>query len=162
MGVRSRGRLLPVAARFWDKVDRVALSECWEWRGERQRAGYGVFYVGNDRIGAHRMAWELSRDRVVPEGLHVLHSCDNPPCCNPAHLRSGTALDNARDKVERNRSADQRGERAPHSLLTEADVIDIRTLSAFGARGVDLASAFGVSSQAICGVIKRRAWAHVP
>lgn len=54
-------------------------------------------------LGAHRVAYEIANG-PIPDDLWVLHSCDNPPCCNPSHLRVGTYKDNVRDRVERDRS----------------------------------------------------------
>lgn len=95
----------PLADRFWDHVRRGASDECWEWQSDaRTDAGYGVFQMGRG-IGtrkAHQVAWELTHgDRG---GRSVLHSCDNPPCCNPGHLRLGDHDDNMRDMAERGRS----------------------------------------------------------
>lgn len=92
--------------RFWSKVDRSG-DGCWEWTAKsRTSFGYGVMRVGGTpgRLeGAHRLAWQYTNG-PIPDGLCVLHSCDNPPCCNPAHLRIGTKADNTRDKVERGRA----------------------------------------------------------
>ena len=75
-------------------------TACWEWTGARNRGGYGI----KGRRLAHRLAWSEANGRPVPDGMLVLHSCDNPPCVNPAHLRIGTVADNAADRVARNRS----------------------------------------------------------
>ena len=76
----------------------VTESGCWEWQGSRLPSGYG-------RLGhryVHRAMYEVSHG-PIPDGLFVLHACDNPPCCNPDHLRVGTAKDNSRDAVDRKR-----------------------------------------------------------
>jgi hypothetical protein len=92
----------PVAERFWALVDRS--GECWEWRGGRYLNGYGRFRLNNPRrmTGAHRVAYELTHG-PVPDGLLVLHGCDNRACCRPDHLRVGTAGDNIRDALSRGR-----------------------------------------------------------
>ncbi len=90
------------AARFWAKVDIGAPDKCWEWQASCNPAGYGGFQF-NGRFGkAHRAAWELANG-PIPEGICVLHRCDNPPCCNPAHLWLGTYADNHRDAVAKGR-----------------------------------------------------------
>jgi hypothetical protein len=95
----------PFSARFWEKVDRGEPDECWPWMGARDPSGYGRFAVGADRSEkASRIAWRLTNG-AVPTGLHILHSCDNPPCCNPAHLRPGTHQENMADRVASNRRA---------------------------------------------------------
>lgn len=85
--------------RFWSKVD--CGDGCWEWTAARHRSGYGVFQLGVGRqISAHRQAWVLARG-AIPEGLWVLHHCDNRGCVRPEHLYVGTPGDNARDREER-------------------------------------------------------------
>lgn len=87
----------PVAERFWEKVDRAAgVDGCWPWTATRTPQNYGQF----DKRGSHRVAFELTNG-AIPAGLYVLHSCDNPPCCNPAHLSLGTHADNLREAAER-------------------------------------------------------------
>jgi hypothetical protein len=85
--------------RFWARVEKLSTG-CWEWSGFRNLARGGYGYVEGRR--AHRVAWELANG-PIPEGLHVCHRCDNPPCCNPSHLWLGTDLDNARDKIAKRR-----------------------------------------------------------
>lgn len=100
----------PLAERFWEKVEQG--PGCWEWMAGRDSAtGYGRIRIG--RAGskhqlAHRVSWELANG-PIPDGLWVLHHCDNPPCVNPAHLYLGTTIDNNRDRDARGRTA--RGER---------------------------------------------------
>lgn len=80
-----------------------ALDECWEWMGSRLPRGYGTYGRAKNKVLAHRAA--LARSGVeVPKGMKVLHSCDNPPCCNPAHLRVGTQADNVTDMWARGRA----------------------------------------------------------
>lgn len=92
--------------RFETKVRRAGPDECWAWGGETQNKGYGVFatYSGGKRKKhlAHR--WALRASGVdLRDDQKVLHSCDNPPCVNPAHLRAGTQLDNIRDALAKGR-----------------------------------------------------------
>jgi HNH endonuclease len=88
--------------RFWAKVQ-IRNSGCWEWTAETVKGGYGRYVHSGRKHLAHRVAHELLIG-AIPDGLLVLHSCDNPPCCNPAHLRVGTAEDNMRDRSERGRN----------------------------------------------------------
>ena len=90
--------------RFWTKVDKRGHDECWEWQASRNALGYGRFTpTHGTTVGAHRFAWEDANRRPIPDGLIVLHACDNPPCVNPAHLSIGTYRENARQCVERGR-----------------------------------------------------------
>lgn len=88
--------------RFWSKVDRRGPEECWEWKCGRGDFGYGAFSIKHRNRGAHRVAWVLSNG-PIPRGMWVCHSCDNPPCCNPAHLFLGTHQDNEDDKTAKGR-----------------------------------------------------------
>jgi hypothetical protein len=95
-------------ARFWKYVDRRGPGECWPWTGAT-RSGYGCLTVKVDgkpkSRRAARMAWALANGRPLGPGMMALHRCDNPPCCNPAHLYEGTAADNMADKVARGRQS---------------------------------------------------------
>lgn len=91
--------------RFWNKVKKGQPDQCWEWQAGRAGKGYGQFYrAKNVPVGAHRYSWELAHGRPVPAGMQVMHTCDNPPCVNPAHLRVGTCADNMRDKSVKGRN----------------------------------------------------------
>jgi len=90
----------PIGERFWEKVDKS--GDCWTWKGGTFRFGYGSFRVGDRRIPAHRVSWELAFGKIA-DGMCVLHTCDNPGCVNPAHLRLGTQQDNVRDAREKGR-----------------------------------------------------------
>jgi len=95
----------PVAERFWEKVDIRDPDECWPWTKSCNPWGYGKFArVHGDIVPAHRMAWELTHG-PIPDGLFVLHHCDNPPCCNPYKcLFLGTHQDNMRDMASKGRA----------------------------------------------------------
>lgn len=100
-----------VVAAFWSKVEvrpntPIWRGACWPWRASIDKWGYGQFkpVARHNPLRAHRVAWEIWNGRDVPDGLDILHECDNPKCCNPAHLRPGTHADNMADKVARGRS----------------------------------------------------------
>jgi HNH endonuclease/Putative ATPase subunit of terminase (gpP-like) len=95
-------------SRFWSRIDRSAgLDGCWPWIGSPGPNGYGLLQGSDDYRGfsllAHRIAFALYHQREPAAGLVVRHSCDNPPCCNPAHLIEGTHQDNYDDAVQRGR-----------------------------------------------------------
>lgn len=83
-------------------------TSCWEWIGTRRKTGYGTILDNGKIRGAHRVAWEVSNGKPVPEGLHVLHTCDHPWCVNPYHLYAGTHAENMRDRLERKRNPQAR------------------------------------------------------
>jgi hypothetical protein len=87
--------------RFWEKVDKS--GDCWLWTGHRGCKGYGAAWAEGRHQAAHRVSWELAFG-AIPDGLHVLHHCDNPPCVNPDHLWLGTNSDNQRDCVAKGRA----------------------------------------------------------
>lgn len=94
-----------IAAKFWANVDTSAGAfECWPWLQSRDlRGGYGQLHTWPKVLKAHRVAYELGHG-AIPEGAQVRHTCDNPPCCNPAHLSIGTSQDNHDDMVRRGRA----------------------------------------------------------
>lgn len=84
-----------VPERFWPKVRRASVEQCWLWIGKWNDAGYGLFYMfetGRDER-AHRVSYELSVGPIAP-GLELDHTCNNPPCVNPAHLEPVTHHEN--------------------------------------------------------------------
>lgn len=85
---------------FWSNVDKRGPDECWPWKGREK--GYGQARFGGQAISAYRLAYILEKGEV-PEGMVVCHSCDNPPCCNPAHLWVGTHSENTLDMVKKGR-----------------------------------------------------------
>lgn len=139
----------------------VVETGCWEWSGYRDQDGYGRVTWNDSAVPSHRLAYETWVG-PIPEGLFILHSCDNPPCINPDHLSPGTAKENAQDRDSRNRSNVLRGAASPNSKLTEKDVIDIRRkYAAGGVRQIELASEYGVGQMQVSRIIRGERWSHV-
>src|SRR3990167_1944062 len=84
------------ASRFWQKVDKHGPDECWPYTGASGSTGYGMFWLDGKNVHANRAAWLLTNG-PIPDGINVLHECDNPPCVNPVHLFLGTDMDNVHD-----------------------------------------------------------------
>jgi|TARA_R110000868_G_scaffold96888_2_gene266513 hypothetical protein len=148
--------------RFWSFIDRREEKECWPWMGSKKDKGHGIFSVTDYRVtpafhkkvSAHRVAWLLATGSD-PSPLFSLHKCDNPPCCNPAHLFVGSNDDNIRDAVSKGRmaSGDRHGSRTcpevqrqagvKRALLNEDDVRLIKRLRKDGMYQKDIAKVIG-------------------
>jgi hypothetical protein len=142
--------------RFAQNIDLRGVDECWPWLGQCTTGGHGtVSYTRApgkyaDAL-AHCVSYVLAKGTVPPNTL-VLHSCDNPPCCNPRHLRLGTHLDNSRDERERGR--ERRGFIPNRPRLGTAAVAQIRQQYAEGeASQMTLAHDYGVSQATISRVV---------
>lgn len=143
--------------RFESKFTRGNEEDCWEWNATRNKNNYG--YIAIDRIPklAHRVAYQLYIEEI-PEGVCVLHRCDNPACVNPRHLFLGTLSDNTKDCIEKGRGNRPVGEKHYKALLTVKDVLDIRssTLSV-----KELAQRYNVRPNTIYHVRDRTKWKSV-
>lgn len=136
-------------------VDRE--TGCWIWRG-RPSSTYGKVSIDCESLGAHRVAYALANGGV-PDGLHVLHSCDNPPCCNPEHLFAGTIDDNNKDRKAKGGYA--KGEKCHLSKLTQAQVDAVRKRRLAGETLRAIGDDFGVTIQAINLICKGKNWKPV-
>lgn len=150
--------------RFWRRVNKIK-GGCWEFQGARSGGRYGAFRLKKfgPTLGAHRISYVLSNG-PIPEGQYVFHKCDNPACVNPEHLFLGTAKQNWEDAVQKRRISPAKpalGIRNPGSKLTEAQVIEIRSLRGSGEQTKRLAARFGVSKSAITEITTRRTWTHI-
>lgn len=145
-----------------DKYERdvVRCDEgCWSWSGHVSTPGYGYVTKGTRKIQAHRLSWEI-HNGPIPDGLCVLHRCDNRLCTRPDHLFLGTKADNSADMVAKDRST--RGSRNPKAKLTEELVVEARARYVKGVtRIADLAAEIGVSRRCLTFVLSRKTWKHV-
>ena len=152
----------PLAERL---MRRVAVSgNCWEWTGGgRAGRGYGLIQEGGKgsrMLLTHRVSYEIHCG-PIPSGLVVMHTCDNPACVNPGHLKLGTQADNAQDMITKGRHARQapKGEDHGKAKLTEDWVRYIRAHPERGHK--EIADEIGVSPNAVRGVRIGRTWTHV-
>lgn len=155
---------------FWASVDKTPgqgpNGDCWIWTGARDRDGYGLTAYGRDRNipgrkgsqKSHRISYEVSTG-PIPPGLDVMHSCDNPPCCNPAHLSPGTRKDNMGDAVVRDRIP--KGERSYATKLTNADVEQILVYSLAGYKKSEVTKILDISYSIVGKVIDGLRWKHI-
>lgn len=141
---------------FWARVTITGSDYCWPWTAGKTSNGYGSFR--SDR--AHRWAYRLHYEKD-PGELHVLHTCDNPICCNPFHLFLGTNADNVADKVAKDRQARLRGELAGTSKLTASDVTAMRNERLAGVSIFSLATKYGIDKSTASDILHGRSWSHL-
>ena len=136
---------MKIRDRFWAKVKRGSDHDCWEWQaakaGGGKKAMYGYFRYNSKMIYAHRFAYLLLHGEL-PADQMIRHKCDNPLCCNPAHLIAGTQADNMQDAIERGRIA--KGENIGGSILTKSNVRKIKARIKNGETHKSIATDFGV------------------
>ena len=158
------------AVPFWDRVAKT--EDCWLWTGS-VRAGYGRAIVDRRSVRAHRRAWELTNG-PIPDGMVILHGCDNRLCVRPDHLSVGTQADNIRDRDRKGHTARgdrhssrtrrecrPRGSAHGNARLTEEAVRDIRARVARGEKMRDVGKVHGVSASTVMKIAHRTAWGHV-
>jgi hypothetical protein len=159
-----------VEERFWSKVGKPNEFGCRLWEAGKGKLGYGAFRESTHVLkSTHRKAYELYHGSV-PEGRHVLHTCEGfyAPgdvsyrlCCAKEHLYAGTDQDNAADRVRTGRASGGSlpGASNPHARFSEEDVFRIRLLLAGGATQGNVAKTFGCSRTAINAIHTGQNWA---
>ena len=136
--------------RFWSKVDKAGPGDCWEWQGFRHRQGYGRIWLDGRRQLAHRVALALSQGVDIPgPEVKCLHSCDNPPCVNPAHLRWGSDADNVRDRDARGRRDAPKGEANGRAIIPDDEALALVLRVLDGETCVDVARGVGMSERTL-------------
>lgn len=149
---RKRGA--PLTQEWLLSMVKKARNGCWVWQGACNPAGYGQVGIGgrkdNKRVSVHRVAYELFVGEI-PEGMQLLHKCDNSPCANPDHLFLGTQSDNLFDMSNK-------GRHVGNKKLTSKDIkairADPRTQEAIGAN-------YGVGQSNISYIKQRKTWRNV-
>lgn len=149
------------AQRFFNKVSIPDLDGCWCWTGARVRGRYGHFSSSPDGrrrlVYSHRWSWEYYFG-PIPEGIDVLHKCDNPPCVNPRHLFVGTHAENMADMARKGRANPPKGEKNIRAELNDEKVRFIRS-SNLSVR--ELARLYGVGPTCIHHARTGRTWKHL-
>ncbi len=137
----------PPEERFWAKVEKG--GGCWLWKGGVSPNGYGKFSIRPHRFmySAHRIAYELVNG-PVPDGMFVLHTCDNRLCVRPEHLRLGSQKDNLLDAVKKGRLSKR---------LTLLQIQQIRTVKARPSTAL-LARQYKVTPNTIRRILKNEIW----
>ncbi|WP_317728942.1 HNH endonuclease signature motif containing protein [Achromobacter xylosoxidans] len=154
-----------LATRLANALDSAPDGACWEWQRARLPKGYGAIRVDGAPMYAHRLSYLLGVG-PIPDGLFVLHRCDNPPCINPQHLFVGTCRDNALDSIEKGRASHpplvkKFGEQNPQARLRAADIHDIRMRIACGDALKSIGESYGVSGSTIADIKYGNTWRDV-
>ncbi len=133
---------------------------CWEWTGSSDVHGYGRLNIGNKPMLAHRTSWEVFRG-LIPDGMYVLHRCDNPRCIRPEHLFLGDQQMNMDDKAakKRHRYGVSRGIDHGCSKLTDEQVREIRAST--GPSRIT-AEKYGISGRQVRDIRTLKSWKHLP
>lgn len=136
--------------RYWPKVAKGGDDECWNWIAKAKHPyGYGRMTAGRRiNLKAHQVGWAL-QNGPIPDGKSILHSCDNPSCCNPRHLFLGTQLDNMGDAKAKGRVSKppvHSGETHHNSKLSDGQIAAIRL---DGRSAPRVASTYGVSTKTV-------------
>ena len=167
-------QVAPVHARFWSKVEVRGPLQCWPWKAGRSRKGYGLFRLDGRSITASRAAWIITFDERPPDDVLVCHRCDNPPCCNPAHLFLGTIHDNMNDMRAKGRHPHGdshplrkrpelilRGEQRPNAKLNPQLIEWAHDERAKGRLQREIAADLGVVQSCISQALSGARWAHL-
>jgi hypothetical protein len=144
--------------RFAKKIDIRSDDECWVWTAcstSGTGGNYGMYWHEGRMHNSHRMALVFC-GHEIPENCVVMHKCDNPPCCNPKHLKVGDQKDNIADAHAKNRAPI--GETHGMCILTEDQVLKIRDKNETAA---EAAVKYGVSRATINDIRQRVSWRHI-
>lgn len=136
-------------------------SGCWEWQWGLDSHGYGQMKLNGSSFRAHRASW-IKHNGPIPEGLNVLHSCDNRRCINPDHLFLGTHQDNMDDRENKGRGACHKGDNNGRASLSSNDVFRIRARLTEGVSCAILAREYNVTWTTIQNIKVGRTWRHLP
>jgi hypothetical protein len=144
--------------RFFSKVFKNSKTGCWEWTAQKDKDGYGRISFCCKPHLAHRISFEIHHGEI-PGGMMVLHRCDNRPCVNPDHLFLGDHLSNMADMALKGRSPSGAYHHRPCAVLTEKDVLEIK--SAKGVTQRTLAAQYGVGQDQISRIRTGKRWSYL-
>jgi hypothetical protein len=147
---------MTLGERFWKRVDRT--GDCWEWQGQLSEKGYGQLQVQGKQKRAHRVSWELSNG-PIPDGMVIMHRCDNPKCVRPEHLSVGTVADNNRDMQRKGRArfALLPGQRNGAAKLSDEQARQV-SANRGQATAQELVNMFGVSAATVYAIWRGSRW----
>lgn len=143
---------------FWEYVDKKGPDECWNWLGHKTKDGYGRITAERQNWWTHRLAYESAKGPLPPwsPDNEVQHSCNNPSCCNPAHLWLGTRADNMKTAGEQG-TLSRKGLQNGNSKLSPEQVIAIR---ADERSSRTVASEYGIEKTQVLRIRRGDHWDH--
>lgn len=162
--IRGHNARQSLIERFWRYVRADGPEGCWLWTGATASCGYGKLNINRRSVRAHRIAYELLVG-PIPEGHLVLHKCNNPACCNPAHLTTGSHKDNTAYMMQcgRQRNRVFRGMDHARAKLTDDQVRAIRIDYDAGTTSIaQLAVQYHISESQCGRIVHRESWKHLP
>lgn len=150
-------RLVGKAAQRLENLSVIdPISRCHFFIGCLHKDGYGLFAFGGKTRLAHRASWLIHRG-PIPDGLHVMHGCDNPQCVNVDHLSLGTRSDNMQDMYAKGRYPIKRSARK-RAKLDQSKAFEIRWYDAIGTRHKDIAAMYGVTRPLVSAICRNEVW----
>lgn len=162
--MKNRGKPRNTPEVIWGKVDVRDEMQCWPWKSWCGTGGYGRVEIDGKSYYAHRVIFDLSFPGVIylnaPEDRrahgYLMHTCDNPKCCNPLHLKFCTHAENMADKKNKGRCPDFKGEKGPRAKLSLKDVEEIRWIASKGIAASESGKIYGVHKSTIKHAINGR------
>lgn len=162
--------------RFYSKVAKTDdLNQCWEWMGYKCKEGYGrIGWKSKASTLAHRAAYVIATGDNT--SLLICHRCDNPSCCNPHHLFTGTDKDNSNDRDAKGRlkirfGSDNharsnpelmaRGEANGNTRFTADEIRHIRKLHSDGMSFRGVGRVMQTSGTYVAQIVRREFWKHI-
>jgi hypothetical protein len=164
MNTRSKIETFLAASKcFWKRVEPKSNNECWDWKGNKNREGYGRIGTIGYQERAHRFSW-IVHNGPIKKGLFVCHHCDNPSCVNPNHLFLGTSIDNNRDRHEKGRTRCGRQIGIDHNMAKLNDDL-VRSLYKEAKEGRltqrQLSIKYKVSQSVVSRILNGKTWSHL-
>ncbi len=152
---------------FGRMCDKKGPDECWNWLGSKNKKGYGAIrFIKKKSIQAHRASWRIFKSPdPIPKGYFILHKCDNTSCVNPEHLFMGTAADNTRDMINKNRqkknNGEYYGEKVVQAKLTREMVLIIRQKLEEKIPCTEIAKELNINKYAVYDIKRNKSWKRV-
>jgi hypothetical protein len=155
---------MPPIKRFHASYIEDPETGCWNWLGKSRSGrsrGYGRIKIDGKGVMAHRYSWELHNGRSIPEGMVVMHKCDNPGCVNPAHLSVGTHSDNNYDMYQKGRHKGGRGLRGSGNGNAKIGPKQAEEIFSDQRPQRQIARDYGITQATVSQIKTKKTWSHV-